>query len=135
MFNKVKHYLILLFFIRCSLILRHPVSVPCWGPFSSPKVFWVETLKQIFHQKDYETHRGWYKNLKVIKNTLPDKLGNPESLKKWSHQFKSSSTNVLIVSKDLLKAFYKLFYLQFCDSSDLQAFSINAFYCKLEFWI
>ena len=29
-----------------------------------------------------------------------------------------SSTNVPIVGKDLMRAFYKLFYLQCCDSSD-----------------
>ena len=54
----------------------------------------------------------------MIKNSLPDKLGNPESLKKLSQQFKSFSTNVPIVGEDLLRAFYKLFYLRFYDSSD-----------------
>ena len=29
-----------------------------------------------------------------------------------------SSTNAPIVGKDLLRVFYKLFYLQCCDSSD-----------------
>ena len=33
-------------------------------------------------------------------------------------QFESSSTNVYIVGENLLKAFYRLFYLQFCDSSE-----------------
>ena len=33
-------------------------------------------------------------------------------------QFESFSTNVSIVGVDLLRAFYRLFYLQFCDSSD-----------------
>ena len=54
----------------------------------------------------------------MIKNTLPDKSGNSESLKKWSQQFESFSTNVPIVGKDFLRAFYRLFYLQFCDSND-----------------
>ena len=51
----------------------------------------------------------------MIKNTLPDKLGNPESLENQSQQFESFSTNVSIVGEDLLGEF---FYLQFCDSSD-----------------
>ena len=54
----------------------------------------------------------------MIKNTLPDKSGNPESIKKSSQQFESFSTTVPIVDEDWLRAFYKLFYLQFCDSSD-----------------
>ena len=54
----------------------------------------------------------------MIKNTLPDKSGNPETLEKESQQFESFSTNVPIVGEDLLRAFYRLFYLQFCDSSD-----------------
>ena len=54
----------------------------------------------------------------MIKNTLPDKLGNPESLKKELQQFESFLTNVHIVGEDLLRAFYRLFYLHFCDSSD-----------------
>ena len=54
----------------------------------------------------------------MIKNALPDKLGNPESLKKYSQQFESFSTNVPIVGENLLRAFNKLFYLQFFDSSD-----------------
>ena len=54
----------------------------------------------------------------MIKNTLTDKLRNPESLKKQSQQFQSSSTDVPIVGWDLLRAFYKLFYLQFPHPSD-----------------
>ena len=54
----------------------------------------------------------------MIKNTLPDKSGNPESLKIQPQQLEIFSTNVLIVGEDLLRAFYRLFYLQFCDSSD-----------------
>ena len=55
---------------------------------------------------------------KRIKNTLPDKSWNPESLKKYSQQFESFSTNFLIVDEDLLRTFYRLFYLQFWDSSN-----------------
>ena len=40
----------------------------------------------------------------MIKNTLPDKSGNPESLRK-SQQFESFSTNVPIVGEDLLRVF------------------------------
>ena len=50
---------------------------------------------------------------KEIKNTLLDKSENPESLKKLSQQFESFSINLPIVSEDLLRAFYRLFYLQF----------------------
>ena len=57
-------------------------------------------------------------NSKEIKNTLPDELGNPESLKKQSQQFQSFSTNVSIAGEDLLRAFYRFFFLRFCDSSD-----------------
>ena len=53
----------------------------------------------------------------MIKNALPDKLGSPESLQK-SQQFESFSTNVAIIGNDLLKVFYRLFYLRFCDSND-----------------
>ena len=54
----------------------------------------------------------------MIKNTFPDKSGNPESLEKQSQQFESFSTNVYVVGEDLLRAFYSLFYSQFCDSRD-----------------
>ena len=54
----------------------------------------------------------------MIKNTLPDKSRNPESLEKESQQFKTFSTNVSIVRQDLLRAFYRLFYLQLCDYGD-----------------
>ena len=36
----------------------------------------------------------------MIKNTLSDKSGNPESLKKQSQQFESFSTNVSVVGED-----------------------------------
>ena len=52
----------------------------------------------------------------MIKNTLPDKSGNPESLKKQLQQFESFSANLPKVGEDLLRAFYRLFYLRFCDS-------------------
>ena len=54
----------------------------------------------------------------MIKNTLPEKSGNPESHKKKSRQFESSLTNMPMVGKDLLRAFYRLYYLQFSDSND-----------------
>ena len=57
-------------------------------------------------------------NLKVIKNTLPNKWGNPESLKNYSKVLQSSSNNMHIVSEDLLRAFWKLVFLRFCISSD-----------------
>ena len=44
-------------------------------------------------------------NLKVIKNTFPNKSENPVSLKIYSKQLESSLTNVHIVGEDLLKAF------------------------------
>ena len=33
-------------------------------------------------------------------------------------QFENSLTNVPIVGEDLMKVFFKLLYLRFCDSSD-----------------
>ena len=54
----------------------------------------------------------------MIKNTSLDKSENPEILKKESQLFESFSTNVPIVGEDLLRAFYRLFYLEFCDPSD-----------------
>ena len=71
-----------------------------------------------------------YSSIKVMKHTLSDKLRNAESPpppphptpphppRKKSQQFESSSTNIPIVGEDLLRVFYKQFYLQFCDSSD-----------------
>ena len=54
----------------------------------------------------------------MIKNSSPDKSGNPESLNKLLQQFERFSNNVPIVGKNLLRVLYRLFYLQFCDSSD-----------------
>ena len=54
----------------------------------------------------------------MIKNTLPNKSGNPKRLEKYSSQFEISSTNIHIVGEDLLSAFYKLFYLRFFVSID-----------------
>ena len=48
----------------------------------------------------------------MIKNNLPNKPWNPASLKKWLKQFESSSNNVHIVSEDLLRVFFKFFYLR-----------------------
>ena len=47
----------------------------------------------------------------MIKNTLPDKSGNPESLEKESQQFENFSTNVSIVGEDVLRVIGRLFYL------------------------
>ena len=41
----------------------------------------------------------------MIINTLPDKSGNPDSLKKYLPQFESFSTNVAIADEDWLRAF------------------------------
>ena len=46
------------------------------------------------------------------------KSRSPESLENELQNFESFSTNLPIVGKDLLWAFYRLFYLQFCDPSD-----------------
>ena len=54
----------------------------------------------------------------MTKNTLPDKSGNPETLKKYLQDLESFSINVYIVDEDFLRGFCRLFYLQFCDSSD-----------------
>ena len=54
----------------------------------------------------------------MIKTILPNKSRNPESLEKILYHLESSSTNLHIVGKDLLRAFYKLLYLRFCVSSD-----------------
>ena len=54
----------------------------------------------------------------MIKNTLPDKSGNPERFKQYSQQLESFSTNVPIMGEDLLRAFCRFFYLRFCDSKD-----------------
>ena len=57
-------------------------------------------------------------NLKVIKNTLPVKSANPESLKNNCNSCESFSTNVPVVDEDYwLRAIYRLFYVQFCGSS------------------
>ena len=56
--------------------------------------------------------------IKSDQNTLPNKSRNPESLEKILYHLESSSTNLHIVGKDLLRAFYKLLYLRFCVSSD-----------------
>ena len=54
----------------------------------------------------------------MIQNTLPNKSGNPGSLKNESQQFESFSTNEPIDAEDLLRAFFRWFYLQLSDSSD-----------------
>ena len=57
-------------------------------------------------------------SLKMIKNTFPNKIGNPKNLKKYSYHLGISPTNVYIVGEDLLGVLCKLLYLQFCISSD-----------------
>ena len=54
----------------------------------------------------------------MIKNTLPDKSVNPESLKINRNSSRTLQPICPLVDKDLLKAFYRLFYLQFCEISD-----------------
>ena len=54
----------------------------------------------------------------MTKKSLPNISGNPGSLKNQSMQLESSSTSVHIVGENLLRAFYKLFCLQLCVSSD-----------------
>ena len=56
--------------------------------------------------------------LKVIKNTLLDTSGNPETLKKIIIEVGKLSTKVVMVGEDFLKAFCKLFCLRICVSSD-----------------
>ena len=46
----------------------------------------------------------------MIGNTLPDKSGNPEVIKKKSQKCESFLTNASIVGEDLLRVFYSLFY-------------------------
>ena len=48
-----------------------------------------------------------------MKNTSPNKSGNPESLKN-----NRKSLKVPLVGQELLRVFYRLCYLQSCDSSD-----------------
>ena len=55
----------------------------------------------------------------MIKNTLPNKSANPESLKKQSKNFKSSPTSVLKVSEDLPTSVLQVALFTVCDSSDL----------------
>ena len=52
-------------------------------------------------------------NLKVIKNTLPNKSGLPKILKKQSHQLECFQTNIHIIGRKLLGALSKSFYLRF----------------------
>ena len=53
----------------------------------------------------------------MIKNTLPDKSGNPESHEKESQQFESFSINVSIVWREFAEDVIQV-VLQFCDSCD-----------------
>ena len=53
----------------------------------------------------------------MIRNTLPNKSGDRETLKKIITTVQNLSFNLHIVSEDLVRAFYKLLYLRFCDSN------------------
>ena len=46
----------------------------------------------------------------MIRNTLPDKSGNFENLKKLSQHFESFSANVSIFGEDLLRVFYRFLF-------------------------
>ena len=70
------------------------------------EIYWI-VLLTLFSQKTVE--KSIQENLKLIKNTLPNKSRNPKSLKKYLKQFESSPTNVHIIGEDLLKALCKLF--------------------------
>ena len=52
-------------------------------------------------------------NLKVIKNTLPNKSGLPKILKKQSHRLECFQTNIHIIGGELLGVLSKSFYLRF----------------------
>ena len=54
----------------------------------------------------------------MIKNTLPDNLKILKVSKNNRKNSEAFSTHVPIAAEDLLRAFYRLFYLQFFDSSD-----------------
>ena len=54
----------------------------------------------------------------MTQNILPDKSGNSENPEKIIATVRKPSTSMSKLSEDMLRAFYRLFYLQFCDSSD-----------------
>ena len=63
------------------------------------KLFYIHwSCKKVAEKQNKE-------DLKVIKNALLNKSGNPESLQKYSEQLQSSSTNKHKVGEDLLTAF------------------------------
>ena len=92
-----------LLFLDCKTFNRYDLSMlkksNCFFYITIAKHCWVTKLEELKSDQKYF------------------KSGNSESLKKYSQQFKSFSTNVPIVGEDLLRAFYRLFYLRFCDSS------------------
>ena len=57
-------------------------------------------------------------NFTLMRNILLNKSENPESLKKKKKQLKNSLTNMVIVGKDLLRTFCKLFYLEYLVSNN-----------------
>ena len=76
-------------------------------------------------------------NLKVIKNTLPDKSGNPESLKKSSQQLESSLTNVQIAGEDSTEAatggvLYEKVFLEISQNSQEYTCSRVSLLIKLQ---
>ena len=78
-------------------------------------------------------------NLKVIKNTLPDKSGNPERLKKSSQQLESSSTNVQIAGEDSTEAatggvLYEKVFLEISQNSQEYTCSRVSLLIKLQTW-
>ena len=72
-------------------------------------------------------------NFTFIRNILPNKLGNPESIKNQPWQLKISLTNLLTVCQGLLRAFCKLFYLQrFVSNNQLKNIVWQWFYVLIE---
>ena len=68
-----------------------------------------------------EVEKSNEENLRVIKNTFPNKSGNLKSLKKYLQQLEGCSTNMHIVRKDLLRTLRKLVCLRFyvpCDQGN-----------------
>ena len=77
----------------------------------------------------------------MIKNSFPNKSGNPKSLKRYSYQLESSSTNVHIVGESLLRAFSKIlqgiwerdFYMKILVTiipTNLVTNSLLSFFCN-----
>ena len=67
----------------------------------------------------------------IDQETLPNKIRNLESFKKNHKQLKISLANVLAVRQNLLRAYCKLYYLQFCVLKDERTYCSNDFTCYL----